>query len=59
MLPVSESVRIFLRVSADHGNEGEGEHDEDQDDLSAGQPEFGFSEDFDGEDVEDTMWSSQ
>jgi hypothetical protein len=55
VLPVAEAVRIFLRVAAAHGDEGEGEHDEDQDDLTAGQPKFGFTEDLDGEDVENTV----
>jgi hypothetical protein len=59
MLPVAEAVRIFLWVAAAHGDEGEREHDEDQDDLAAGQPEFGFTEDLDGEDVEDTGNSCQ
>ena len=54
MLPVPESIRIFLWVTADHCDEGEGEHNEDQDDLAAGEPEFGFAEDLDGKNVEDT-----
>jgi hypothetical protein len=54
VLPVAEAVRIFLRVAAAHGDECEGEHDEDQDNLAAGQPELGFTEDLDGENVEDT-----
>lgn len=55
VLPVAEAIRIFLRVAAAHCDEGEGEHNEDQDDLAAGQPEFGFTEDLDGKDVEDTV----
>lgn len=55
MLPVAESVCIMLRVAANHGDEGEGEYNEDQDDLAAGQPELGFSEDLNGEDVEDAV----
>lgn len=53
--PVAETIRIFLGISAAHCDEGEGEHNEDQDDLAAGQPEFGFAEDLDGKDVEDTV----
>lgn len=54
VLPVAETVGIVLRVAADHGDEGEGEDDEDQDDFAAGQPELGFTKDFDGKDVEET-----
>lgn len=59
VLPVAETVGIVLGVAADHGDEGEGEDDEDQDDLTAGQPELGFTKDFDCEDVEETNCSSQ
>jgi hypothetical protein len=59
VLPVAETVGIVLRVAADHGDECEGEDDEDQDDLAARQPELGFTEDLDGENVEDTNESSQ
>ena len=55
MLPVAEAVCIALGVATAHGDECEAEHDEDQDDLTAGQPEFGFTEDLDGEHVEDTV----
>ena len=57
--PESEAVRIMQRVAADHGDEGEREDDEDQDDFAARQPEFGFTKDFDGKDVEETNQSSQ
>ena len=59
MLPVTETVGIMLRVAADHGDEGEREDDEDQDDFAARQPEFGFTKDLDGKDVEETNQSSQ
>jgi len=59
VLPVTETVGIVLRVAADHGDEGEGEDDEDQDDFAARQPEFGFTKDLDGKDVEETNQSSQ
>jgi len=49
----------MLRVAADHGDEGEREDDEDQDDFAARQPEFGFTKDLDGKDVEETNQSSQ
>jgi hypothetical protein len=59
VLPVTETVGIVLRVAANHGDECEGEDDEDQDDFAAGQPELGFTEDLDGKNVEDTGKSSQ
>lgn len=51
-IPVSEAVGIALRVSADHGDEGEAEENEDQDDLASRQPELSFTVSFDGENVE-------
>jgi hypothetical protein len=59
VLPVTETVGIVLRVAANHSDKGEGEDDEDQDDLTTGQPKLGFTEDFDGKNVEDTNLSSQ
>lgn len=58
MLPVAESVCIVLGVAADHGDKGEGEDDEDQDDFATRQPEFSFSKDLDGKSVEDTVVKS-
>jgi hypothetical protein len=55
VLPVAEPVGIVLRVAANHGDEGEGEDDEDQDDFAARQPELGFTEDLNGKNVEDTI----
>lgn len=55
MLPVAESVCVVLGVATDHCDEGEGEHNEDQDDLAARQPEFSFAEDFDCKNVEDAI----
>lgn len=59
VFPVAESVRVVLGIAADHGDKGEGEDDEDQDDFASGQPEFSFSKDFDGKRVEDTGLSGQ
>jgi hypothetical protein len=36
-----------------HSDEGEKEQGEDQNDLSAGQPEFGFTISFDSQDVKE------
>jgi len=52
--PVAESVGILFRVATAHGDEREGEQHKDQNDLSSGEPEFGFSVCLDGEDVEKT-----
>ena len=46
-----EPVRMVLRISADHSDEGEEEQREDQNDLSSRQPEFGFSVRLDSKDV--------
>jgi hypothetical protein len=45
----------MLWVATAHCDEGEGEYDQDQDDLAAGQPEFSLTEDLDGKNVEDTV----
>jgi hypothetical protein len=55
VVPVPESVCIMLWVAAAHCDECEGEYDQDQDDLAAGQPEFSLTEDLDGKNVEDTV----
>ena len=54
MVPVAEAVGILLGITADHCNKGKREHNEDQDNLAARQPELGFTEDLDGKNVEDT-----
>jgi hypothetical protein len=36
VLPVAEAIGIVLGIAAAHCDEGEGEHNEDQDDLAAG-----------------------
>lgn len=41
----------MLRVAANHCDEGEEEQGEDQDDLAAGQPEFGLAVGSDGQDI--------
>lgn len=43
VVPVAETVGIMLRIPAHHRDEGEEEQREDQNDLSAGEPEFGFT----------------
>lgn len=43
VVPVAESVGFTLRVSADHGDKGEEEERENQDDLATGEPELGFT----------------
>ena len=50
--PVPEAVRVSLRVSSDHGDEGEEEEHEDQNDLPARKPKLRFAISFDGEDVD-------
>lgn len=40
IFPVSKAVGVALRIATDHGNEGEGEQYEDQDDFAATEPEF-------------------
>lgn len=57
--PVAESVGVALRVTSDHGYEGEEEEHEDQDDFAAGQPELGLSEGADCEHVDEAVWECQ
>ena len=54
----------MFRVSAHHGNEGEEEQGEDQDDLATGEPKFSFTIGFDCQDIEEAernrlAWSIQ
>lgn len=42
-----------MGVAANHGDEGEKEQREDQDDLTTGQPEFSFAVRPHGQNVED------
>jgi hypothetical protein len=44
----------MLRVSAHHGDEGEEEQGEDQDDFASGEPKFSFTVGFDCQNVEET-----
>lgn len=53
-LPVAETVRITLRVTAYHGDKGEEEQTNDQNDLAAGKPEFGLTVRLDGENIDCT-----
>lgn len=59
MVPVAESVGVMLGIAADHGDEGEGEDDEDQQNLAARKPELGFAISFDCEDIEETKMKCQ
>ncbi len=43
VVEMSKPVGVTARVPSDHGDEGEEEKGEDQDDLAARQPEFGFT----------------
>lgn len=52
VLPVTEPVGVVLGVSTNHRHECEGEQEEDENDLSAGQPEFGFTVCADSKDVD-------
>lgn len=40
---MAEPIRIMLGIAPYHGDEGEHEQYQDQQDLAAGQPELGFS----------------
>ena len=55
---VTEAVGVALRVTADHGDEGEEEQREDQNDLAAGKPELSLSVCFDSENVNVTRRES-
>ena len=46
-----EAIGVVLRVATNHGDEGEEEQDEDQEDLSCGQPELGLAKGRDGENI--------
>ena len=50
---MAEAISIMGGVSTNHSDEGEKEQGEDQNDLSAGQPEFGFTISFDSQDVKE------
>ena len=52
VFPVSESICIALGIAAYHGDEGEEEESEDQDDLPSRQPEFGLTISFHSKDVD-------
>lgn len=52
VLPVAETVRIVLGISTHHGDEGEEEEGEDQDDLAAREPELGLTVRSHGQDVD-------
>jgi hypothetical protein len=54
LVPVSEAVRVVLRVAADHCHKCEAEENEDQDDLAAGEPELSFTVSLDCKNVEET-----
>lgn len=45
---MAEAIGVMGRVSTNHGDEGEKEQGEDQNDLSTRQPEFSFTISFDG-----------
>ena len=51
---MSEAIGILLRVTSNHGDEGEREEDEDQDDLASAEPELSFTIGFDCKHVEET-----
>lgn len=52
---VAESISILLGVATAHGNEGEAEQNQDEDNLSTGEPKLGFTIVADSEDVEKTV----
>jgi hypothetical protein len=43
VVPITEAVCIVGRVASDHGNECEGEQQQNQDDFSTAQPELSLS----------------
>ena len=43
VLPVAEAVGVPFRVAANHGDKGEEEEHEDEDDLASGEPELGLT----------------
>lgn len=49
---MSKPVGIVGRISTDHCDKGKGEEDQDQEDFTAGEPEFGFTVGPDGEDIQ-------
>lgn len=53
--PISEAIGIVLRVSADHGDEGEEKQDDDENDFARRQPELRLSVPTDGEDVDERI----
>jgi hypothetical protein len=59
MFPIAESIGVVLRVTADHGDECEEEEDENKDNFSAGEPEFGLAISFYCKAVEKTRETCQ
>lgn len=53
--PVAESVGVLERVATDHGDKGEEVEDQDQNDLSTGEPKFGFTVGLDSENIASTV----
>jgi hypothetical protein len=49
---MTEAVSIVLWVPAHHGDKGEHEEHEDQDDLAAREPELCFTKDLDCDNIE-------
>lgn len=54
-VPVLEAIGVVLGVPTDHGDEGVEEKDEDQKDLSRGQPELGLAKGRDGENINQSI----
>lgn len=52
---MTESISIPLGVATAHGDEGEAEQNQDEENLSTGEPKFGFTIVADSEDVEKTI----
>ena len=55
VVPVPEAVDVALRVASNHGDEGEKEQGEDQNDLSTRKPELRLAISLDGQDVDETV----
>ena len=52
--PVSETEAILERITTQHGDECEDDESNNQENLSKGEPEFGFSVPLYCEEVDDT-----
>jgi hypothetical protein len=56
MLPIAETIYIMLGIAANHGDEGEEEQREDQDDLASREPELSLAIGFDCKNVNATAF---